>query len=86
MKKRTPAPAPAVCVPPPDKSLTIRALLLGAVAEGRTVIYNPLFCGDTRSALSCLAALGVKYSLSGNKLTVQGRGLRGLTRPRALNA
>ena len=86
MKKRTPAPAPAVYVPPPDKSLTIRALLLGAVAEGRTVIYNPLFCGDTRSALSCLAALGVKYSLSGNKLTVQGRGLRGLTRPRALNA
>lgn len=76
----------AVYTPPPDKSITIRALLLAAVAEGRTEIRTPLLCADTRSALSCLAALGVKYSLRRNKITVEGRGLRGLAPLRALNA
>ncbi|PIU20547.1 MAG: 3-phosphoshikimate 1-carboxyvinyltransferase, partial [Elusimicrobia bacterium CG08_land_8_20_14_0_20_59_10] len=76
----------AVYTPPPDKSITLRALLLAAVAEGRTTIKNPLLCGDTSAALACLAALGVKYSLRKNKITLEGRGLRGLAPRRALNA
>jgi len=73
--------------PPPDKSITLRALLLGAVAEGRTVIDNPLFCDDTRAAVACLRRLGIRLRLSARRIIVQGRGLRGLRPPRrALDA
>ena len=73
--------------PPPDKAITIRALLLGAVAGGRTVINDPLFCGDTEAAIACLKALGVKFHISRERILVEGRGLRGLKAPRrALDA
>ncbi|MCX5785507.1 MAG: 3-phosphoshikimate 1-carboxyvinyltransferase [Elusimicrobia bacterium] len=73
--------------PPPDKSITIRALLLGAIAEGRVNIKNPLLCEDTSATLSCLKTLGVKFHISKKQITVEGRGLKGLTPPmRPLNA
>jgi len=73
--------------PPPDKSITLRALLLGAIAEGRTAIKNPLFCGDTRAAISCLKTLGVRFEMPKERIIVEGRGLRGLKPPRrALDA
>ena len=67
--------------PPPDKSITIRALLLAAAAEGSTRIENPLDCGDTRDALRCLEALGVRLCREGGAIIVEGRGLRGFARP-----
>ncbi|MHB0995942.1 MAG: 3-phosphoshikimate 1-carboxyvinyltransferase [Elusimicrobiales bacterium] len=69
------------CLPPPDKSITIRALLLAAVAEGSARIENPLACGDTEAALGCLRELGVRTCRDGNALIVEGRGLKGLKRP-----
>ena len=44
--------------PPPDKSITIRALILGVLAEGETRIINPLNALDTRSALLGVQQLG----------------------------
>ncbi|HNW43287.1 MAG TPA: 3-phosphoshikimate 1-carboxyvinyltransferase [Elusimicrobiales bacterium] len=67
--------------PPPDKSITLRALLLGAIAAGRTVVSNPLSCADTAAAVRCLRALGVKLLVSKNKIIVEGRGHYGLLRP-----
>lgn len=64
--------------PPPDKSITLRALLLGAIAEGRTTIENPLLCDDTRAAMGCLRALGVRLEAREGRIVVEGRGLRGL--------
>jgi 3-phosphoshikimate 1-carboxyvinyltransferase len=64
-----------VYCPPPDKSITIRALLLAAAARGRTVIRNPLLCEDTQAALGCLRALGVKVERGRNFIAVTG-GLR----------
>jgi len=46
--------------PPPDKSITVRALLLAAAASGESEVCNPLLCDDTEAALSCLSVLGVK--------------------------
>jgi len=72
-------------VPPPDKSLTHRALLLSSIAEGRTLIHNPLDTGDCRSTQRCLEELGVivKESLkSGQRLLeVSGTGLMGYREP-----
>lgn len=44
--------------PPADKSITIRALILGGLAEGSTVVKNPLNALDTRSALLAMQLLG----------------------------
>lgn len=67
--------------PPPDKSITIRALLLSAIANGSARIENPLRCEDTEAAVRCLAALGVKVSGDGSAFIVEGRGLKGLVKP-----
>jgi len=70
-------------VPPPDKAVTHRALLLAAVADGVTTINNPSLCGDTRATIRCLGKLGVEIKISPDKLLVRGRGLRGLKKPAA---
>lgn len=43
---------------PGSKSITNRALLLAAMAEGRSVINGVLFSDDTRAFLQCLRDLG----------------------------
>lgn len=45
---------------PGDKSITHRAILLGAVAEGATVIERPLDAADTRSSVALARALGAE--------------------------
>ena len=44
--------------PPGDKSISHRALLLGAIAEGTTTVTGILDSADVRSSAGCLAALG----------------------------
>lgn len=68
---------------PGDKSISHRALLVGAIAEGESVLYGVLDAGDTRSTIGCLKALGVDVQRTGETVRVAGRGLRGLTQPAA---
>ena len=48
--------------PPSSKSYAQRAIALALLAEGRTTLRNIDFCKDTRSAISCIEALGAKVS------------------------
>jgi len=48
----------ATVLAPPSKSYSVRALLLGAMAEGTTMIRNCLDADDTRYALEALRAIG----------------------------
>ena len=61
---------------PGSKSLSNRALLLAALAEGTTQVTNLLDSDDIRHMLNALKALGVKYQLSEDKTvcTVEGVG------------
>lgn len=52
---------------PGSKSLSNRALLLAALAEGTTTITNLLESDDTRHMLNALKQLGIQYTLSENK-------------------
>jgi 3-phosphoshikimate 1-carboxyvinyltransferase len=52
---------------PGSKSLSNRALLLAALAEGTTTISNLLSSDDTRHMLTALKQLGIKYILSEDK-------------------
>jgi 3-phosphoshikimate 1-carboxyvinyltransferase len=71
----------AVCVPG-DKSISHRALMLGAVADGTTTISGFLAGEDCRATLGALRAMGVKIDeLSATDLSVSGAGLYGLQRP-----
>ena len=59
---------------PGSKSLSNRALLLAALAEGTTEIFNLLESDDTRHMLNALKQLGIKYTLSEDKTrcTIEG--------------
>jgi 3-phosphoshikimate 1-carboxyvinyltransferase len=72
-------------VPPGDKSITHRALVLGALADGTSSISGALTSLDARSMAGALRALGVAISplRPGRIVQVRGRGLRGLKKPRA---
>lgn len=47
---------------PPSKSYSVRALLLGAMADGTTTITNCLDADDTRYALEALRTMGFEIS------------------------
>lgn len=65
---------------PGDKSISHRALLLGAIAEGRSTVHGVLRSGDTESSARVLRALGVDIAPLGPETIVNGRGVRGLVR------
>ena len=48
---------------PPDRSITHRAIMIGALAKGKTTIINPFICQDTQSMISCVKKLGAKVSV-----------------------
>ena len=68
---------------PGDKSISHRALLFGAIAEGTTRIEGLLPAEDPLSTAACLRAMGVKVSeiVAGEPVLVEGVGLEGLQEP-----
>jgi 3-phosphoshikimate 1-carboxyvinyltransferase len=68
---------------PGDKSISHRALLFGAIAEGETRIEGLLPAEDPLSTAACLRAMGVGLSeiRSGEPVLVQGVGLDGFQEP-----
>jgi 3-phosphoshikimate 1-carboxyvinyltransferase len=69
---------------PGDKSISHRALMLGAIAEGETRIRGLAPGEDVRSTLSCLRQLGVSIQEQNSEIIVRGRGLAGLQKPQAI--
>ncbi|MDI3279855.1 MAG: 3-phosphoshikimate 1-carboxyvinyltransferase [Bacillota bacterium] len=67
---------------PGDKSISHRAVLWGALAEGRTEIVNFLPSEDCLCTVKACQALGVPiHLLSPSHLVVEGVGLEGLQEP-----
>ena len=63
--------------PPADKSISHRAALLAAMADGPVAIRNYLDSEDTTSTLRAVAALGAEVTDRRGELVVRGVGLRG---------
>lgn len=63
---------------PGSKSLSNRALLLAALANGTTTLHNLLDSDDIRYMLKALTALGVNYQLSDDKTECTVEGLSGV--------
>ena len=70
---------------PGDKSISHRALMLGAIASGETEIEGLLLGEDPRSTASCFRALGADISeLNEELVRVRGLGVGGLMEPAAV--
>ncbi len=67
--------AEGVVVLPGSKSISIRALLLSAMAEGTTRLSALLDSDDTRVMLGALGQLGVPVSRDGDDMVVFGTGV-----------
>lgn len=63
--------------PPPDKSLTIRAIVIAALTGKKTKIKNALICDDTIHTIKLLKKLGCSIKINGKTITVKGKGLYG---------
>ena len=66
---------------PGDKSISHRAALFNAVGDGHARVTNFSPGADCGSTLNCLRGLGVAAEQSGDRVEIQGRGLRGLSEP-----
>lgn len=60
-----------------DKSISIRTLLLGSQAYGKTFIENILLSEDILNSINCLKKLGIKISFNKKKCIIVGRGING---------
>jgi 3-phosphoshikimate 1-carboxyvinyltransferase len=70
---------------PGDKSISHRALMLGAIASGKTQVDGFLEGEDCLATLRAVASLGVNVQRPApGEVVIEGVGLRGLGRPRAL--
>ena len=60
-----------------DKSISIRALLMGSQAHGKTFIENILLSEDIINSINCLKKLGIKISLNNKSCYIYGKGING---------
>ncbi|MBW4518219.1 MAG: 3-phosphoshikimate 1-carboxyvinyltransferase [Scytolyngbya sp. HA4215-MV1] len=68
---------------PGDKSISHRSLMLGALAQGETIIHGLLLGEDPRSTAECFRALGATISeLNSEEVRVRGIGLGNLIEPK----
>lgn len=61
---------------PGSKSITNRALLIAALAKGKSILRNVLKSDDTERMMNALRMLGVKIKKSGSEIVIHGGNLR----------
>lgn len=66
---------------PGDKSISHRAVMLGALADGETHISGFLMGEDCLSTIDCFRKMGVQIDVRDGGVTVHGVGLHGLRAP-----
>lgn len=67
---------------PGDKSISHRAVMLGALANGQTEITNFLQGADCLATIQCFQKMGISVKNRGQTVTITGRGLHGLIAPK----
>lgn len=66
---------------PGDKSISHRAVMFGALAQGTTRITHFLEGADCLSTISCFQAMGIHIQKNKDEVLVEGKGLNGLKAP-----
>lgn len=84
MRRYSIAPAKRICgeiVVPGDKSISHRSVIFGAIARGKTVIRGLLRGEDNMATVAAFRRMGIVIEDDGEVVTVEGKGLHGLTEP-----
>jgi 3-phosphoshikimate 1-carboxyvinyltransferase len=66
---------------PGDKSISHRAVMFGALANGTTEVSNFLMGADCLSTVSCFQKMGVSIEVGEGSVTIEGKGYDGLVEP-----
>ncbi|VEF48017.1 3-phosphoshikimate 1-carboxyvinyltransferase [Bacillus freudenreichii] len=66
---------------PGDKSISHRAVMLGAIADGKTKVHGLLTGDDCLNTIDCFRKLGVQISQEGEYVEIDGTGFDGLKEP-----
>lgn len=66
---------------PGDKSISHRAVMFGALANGVTEVTNFLQGADCLSTIDCFRRLGIVIENTPDRILIHGKGLHGLTAP-----
>ena len=69
---------------PGDKSISHRAVMLGALAKGETAVNNFLTSADCLATVDCFRKMGIEINVKGLRCEVRGKGLKGLTAPKKM--
>lgn len=56
--------------PPPDKSITHRAVFFSSISSGESTIYSPLYSDDTKRTMNLIESLGCKIEKGDKNLIV----------------
>jgi 3-phosphoshikimate 1-carboxyvinyltransferase len=66
---------------PGDKSISHRAVMIGAIANGTTEITGFLRAADPLSTIDCMRKLGVDIDVNERSIVIKGNGLQSLNKP-----
>ena len=66
---------------PGDKSISHRAVMLASLADGTSTIEGFLMGADCLSTIDCFREMGIDIEVTPERVTVHGKGMRGLTKP-----
>lgn len=69
---------------PGDKSMSHRAVIFGALAEGQTQIYNFLFSDDCLKTVEAFKKLGANIQLKNDYIIVDSEGYKSFQEPNSL--
>ncbi|RBW70272.1 3-phosphoshikimate 1-carboxyvinyltransferase [Bacillus taeanensis] len=66
---------------PGDKSISHRAVMFGAIAEGTTTVSGFLEGQDCLSTIACFKKLGITIERKNDEVKIEGKGFNGLQEP-----
>ncbi len=70
---------------PPDKSISHRAVMFGAISKGDVCIRNFLSGEDCMRTFEAFRAMGIGITMKDGIVKVRGKGLKGLTAPKHIH-
>ncbi len=70
--------------PPADKSISHRAIIFGALSQGRSTVKNFLRAEDPLRTIAAFRQMGVEIQDRGEEVIIDGKGLTGLKEPSSI--
>lgn len=67
--------------PPPDKSISHRAVIISSLSKGKSIIRNFLRAEDPLRTINAFRALGIDIKDTGDEILIEGKGIYGLREP-----